>query len=119
MDDGETREEMERVLRENKEIRRENQLLMKELRGIREAEEMRRRRAKEKDRERDRDRKSWDRVTRGDQLDHRRGEGGGKKEWSLRDDRYRVRSEEHRYRILPPPSSFTLLPALPLVTSPL
>jgi hypothetical protein len=86
LDDGETREEMERVLRENKEIRRENQLLMKELRGIREAEEMRRRRAKEKDRERDRDRKSWDRVTRG-------GEGGGKKEWRLRDDRYGVRYE--------------------------
>jgi hypothetical protein len=93
LDDGETREEMERVLRENKEIRRENQLLLKELRGVREAEEMRRKRARDRDRERDRG---------GGEVGGGGGGGGGKREWSLRDDRYRVsRSEEHRTKKKP------------------
>jgi hypothetical protein len=84
LDDGETNEEMEKVLRENKEIRRENQMLIKELKGIREADEMKRRRARERDRERDREVKVWGKAK------EERRDGRSQREWSLRDDRYVV-----------------------------
>jgi hypothetical protein len=85
LDDGETNEEMDRVLRENKAIRRENQLLMKELKELRESEELRRRKARERDRDRDREMKGWGRGEKEDRRD-----GRSQREWSLRDDRYVV-----------------------------
>ena len=82
---------MYKVLRENKNLRRENQILMKELKEVREAEELRRRKEKERDRERDRERSNFLLGRGGD------NNRGGKKQWNLMENKYYIGDDKRLF----------------------